>query len=137
MSYLTVDAYDGLDTVKQFMKDKKYSFPVLMEDGYLSAADVNAFPTTWFLDPDGRKAFEKVGSSKRVQEEFTWRVEALLGNTPPCKSRFSVSLKVLQTKLERRLFTAALALATVAPVPGVFVATIVPKSKDFGSATPA
>ena len=51
---------------------------VLLDDGYVTAhADVRAFPTTWFLDRQGLIAFEKVGWSQELVEEFSWRIEAL------------------------------------------------------------
>ena len=52
--------------------------PVLLDTDYISKAGVSGFPTTWFLGPDGRKMFEKVGGSKHLLEEFTWRVEAMM-----------------------------------------------------------
>jgi thiol-disulfide isomerase/thioredoxin len=76
--FLTVDAKDSVEQVKKFMTEKKYTFPVMMEGDYLDQATVNGFPTTWFIDRSGNKVFEKNSSSRRVVEEFTWRVEALL-----------------------------------------------------------
>lgn len=81
--FVAIDAKDSLDQVKNFMAEKKYNFPVLMEGDYLNTAKIQGFPTTWFIDRDGKKVFEKMGSSKRVVEEFTWRVEAMLGSTEP------------------------------------------------------
>jgi hypothetical protein len=52
---------------------------VLLDDGYVTRAKVQAFPTTWFIDRDGRVAFEHVGASDVVFEEFVWRVELLRG----------------------------------------------------------
>ena len=41
--------------------------------------DEGAFPTTWFIDRDGRTWFENRGWSEELDQEFTWRVEALKG----------------------------------------------------------
>jgi hypothetical protein len=50
---------------------------VLIDDGYLAKAGVFAFPTTWFLDREGRIAFDVEGWTKELVEEFSWRIEAL------------------------------------------------------------
>jgi hypothetical protein len=59
------------------MAEQKYDFSVLLDDGLVSKNDIRGFPTTWFLDPAGRIAFEKRGWTERLLEEFSWRVEAL------------------------------------------------------------
>ena len=53
-------------------------FRVLLDNGYVAQkAKITSFPTTWFLDRDGKKAFEKVGWSEQLLEEFSWRIEAI------------------------------------------------------------
>jgi hypothetical protein len=53
-------------------------FPVLLDQQYVSdKAGIHSFPTTWFLDQQGRKAFETVGASEKLLEEFSWRIDAL------------------------------------------------------------
>ena len=71
-------ARDVLDT---FMVENEYDFTVLVDDGYVQKAGVNAFPTTWFVDGDGYIQFVKLGggSDSHLEEEFAWRVEALRG----------------------------------------------------------
>ncbi|HEY3926845.1 MAG TPA: redoxin domain-containing protein [Candidatus Koribacter sp.] len=76
--FLTVDEGDTADQVSKFLADKKYTLPVLMQTEYTRKADVNAFPTTWFIDPNGRIDYEKIGSSQRLVEEFTWRLESMM-----------------------------------------------------------
>ena len=70
------NARDVLDT---FMVENEYDFTVLVDDGYVQKAGVNAFPTTWFVDGDGYIQFVKLGggSDSHLEEEFAWRVEAL------------------------------------------------------------
>lgn len=63
--------------VPKWMQTNKYNFNVLLDDGYLNKAGINAFPTTWFIDKDGRIAFVKVGWTQKLTEEFSWRIEAL------------------------------------------------------------
>ena len=61
--------------VAQWMEKNNFSFRVLFDDGYVSNSDIHAFPTTWFLDTTGKKAFEKKGWSEKLLEEFSWRIE--------------------------------------------------------------
>ncbi|MEJ2679719.1 MAG: redoxin domain-containing protein, partial [Gemmatimonadota bacterium] len=73
----TIDNDPDPDEVRAWMAKRKFDFPVLLDDGYVGDADVHVFPTTWFVDPDGRIAFVKTGWSASLAEEFSWRVEAL------------------------------------------------------------
>jgi tetratricopeptide (TPR) repeat protein/peroxiredoxin len=75
--FITIDNDPDPETVRQFMARRQFDFPVLLDDGYVTRAKVQAFPTTWFIDRDGRVAFEHVGASDVVFEEFVWRVELL------------------------------------------------------------
>jgi tetratricopeptide (TPR) repeat protein len=74
---LTIDNDPNPDDVPPWIAQKKYTFPVLIDDGYVDKAGLRAFPTTWFVDAQGRKVFEKVGWSEKLLEEFSWRVEAI------------------------------------------------------------
>jgi hypothetical protein len=74
---LTIDNDPSPEKVRDWMRRKKFDFRVLLDDGYLDKTGVHAFPTTWFLDKEGRKVFEKAGYSKHLAEEFAWRVEAI------------------------------------------------------------
>jgi|WetSurMetagenome_2_1015567.scaffolds.fasta_scaffold10156_2 tetratricopeptide (TPR) repeat protein len=77
VAILTIDNDQNPDSVKPWMAEKKYTFPVLLDERYVTAAGITTFPTTWFLDQEGRKVFEKVGWSQELLEEFGWRIEAL------------------------------------------------------------
>jgi thiol-disulfide isomerase/thioredoxin len=81
--FLTIDSQDTLERVKKFTTEKHYTFPVLMEGDYLNQVKIPGFPTTWFVDRDGNKVFEKSGSSRRIVEEFGWRVEAMMEGQAP------------------------------------------------------
>lgn len=74
---VTIDNDEDLALVRKFMAEKHYEFPVLLDDGYVAANGVTGFPTTWFLDPQGRIAFDKKGANDKLQEEWSWRIEAL------------------------------------------------------------
>jgi thiol-disulfide isomerase/thioredoxin len=74
---LTIDNDANPDDVKPWMAQKKYAFPVLIDDGYVNKVGLHSFPTTWFVDMQGRKVYEKVGWSEKLLEEFSWRIEAV------------------------------------------------------------
>ena len=77
VAILTIDNDANPDDVLPWVRQKKFTFPVLLDDQYVTKVGITAFPTTWFLDQDGRKVLEKVGWSQELLEEFTWRIEAL------------------------------------------------------------
>jgi tetratricopeptide (TPR) repeat protein len=81
VAILTIDNDRDPGEVPPWMKQRNFTFPVLIDDGYVDRIGVNAFPTTWFLDRDGRKAFVKVGWSEKLVEEFGWRIEAIRAGT--------------------------------------------------------
>lgn len=76
---LTINNDTNPDIVAPWMEEKEYDFDVLLDDGYVTEVGVHAFPTTWFVDRDGRIAFIKEGWSESLAQEFGWRVEALRG----------------------------------------------------------
>ncbi len=84
VAVLTLDQGDTLEVVKKFMADKKYSMPVMVNDGYIDKtpqfSNGGAFPTTLFIDKNGKVAFVKVGNSSNLVEEFSWRVDLLKEN---------------------------------------------------------
>lgn len=77
VAILTINNDEDLETIRKFMKDKKYDFAVLRDENYLQTVGINVFPTTWFIDREGKIAFVKVGSSDKLLEEFGWRIEEL------------------------------------------------------------
>lgn len=74
---LTINNDDDVNKLRRFMADKNYDFTVLHDEKYLDSIGVNAFPTTWFIDRDGKISFIKVGGSDKLIEEFGWRIEEL------------------------------------------------------------
>ena len=85
VAILTIDNDQNPSDVPPWMKQRGFTFPVLLDDGYVTKVGVHAFPTTWFLDREGRKVFEKVGWSEKLLEEFSWRVEAIRGASSVAK----------------------------------------------------
>ncbi len=77
VAILTIDNDRNPDDVAPWMAQKKYTFPVLFDDGFVARSGITAFPTTWFLDREGRRVFVKVGWSEKLLEEFSWRIEAI------------------------------------------------------------
>lgn len=77
VAIFTVNNDPDLDKVKKWMADQKYDFDVLLDDGWLGKQSMFSFPTTWFIDPQGRLAFEKRGWSEKLVQEFSWRIDAL------------------------------------------------------------
>lgn len=73
---LTINNDDSAEKVKKWMAEKKYAFPVLLDDAFV-IQHIRVFPTTWFIDESGQLAFEKKGWSEKLVEEFSWRIEAL------------------------------------------------------------
>ena len=74
---LTVNSDNDPAKVAKWMEKNGYTFPVLIDDGYARKARVKVFPTTWFLDAEGKIAFETMGGAANLFDEFSWRIEAL------------------------------------------------------------
>ncbi len=75
-----MDSYDELENIKKFIADKKYDFPVLVGDSYLENVMKGAtyvFPTTIFIDKQGKIPFVKRGNTGNLFEDFGWRIEDL------------------------------------------------------------
>lgn len=85
--FITVDYNDTPEALHDFMTQKKLDFPVVLDENRWASdkAQVTAYPTTWFVDRDGRLVWKHVGASDVVLEEFLWRVEMLKSGTQPLK----------------------------------------------------
>jgi peroxiredoxin len=77
---LTISNDDNVDDLREWMIKHEYDFRVLLDDGYADRVGIMAWPTTWFIDGDGKIGFSKRGSSESLAEEFGWRAEHLRGN---------------------------------------------------------
>ena len=69
------------DVIEEYLGKNNFDFTVLVDDGYVERAGVNAWPTTWFVDREGYVQFVKIGTALKLDEEFAWRVEALRDET--------------------------------------------------------
>jgi thiol-disulfide isomerase/thioredoxin/predicted Zn-dependent protease len=74
---LTINNDGNASMVQNWMKEKRYDFTVLLEDGYNSRVGIRSYPTTWFIDKEGRIAYIKRSYSSSLVEEFSLRIEDL------------------------------------------------------------
>ena len=65
------------DVIEAYLSKNDFDFTVLVDDGYVTRAGVSAWPTTWFVDREGYVQYVQIGSTMKLDEEFTWRVEAI------------------------------------------------------------
>lgn len=65
------------DVIEEYLAKNDFDFTVLVDDDYVTRAGVSAWPTTWFVDREGYIQFVKIGTATKLDEEFSWRVEAL------------------------------------------------------------
>jgi thiol-disulfide isomerase/thioredoxin/Tfp pilus assembly protein PilF len=77
VAILTINNDAEVANVRKWMAEQKYDFAVLLDDGFVRRNTIQSFPTTWFIDRKGRIAYEKVGWTQKLLEEFSWRVDEL------------------------------------------------------------
>lgn len=63
--------------VQSILTAKHYTVPVLRGYEYSQLAGIRGTPTTWFVDNNGKLAFENVGGSPHLVQEFGWRLDAM------------------------------------------------------------
>lgn len=51
---LSINNDKNLQEVADWQRDRSFTFTTLLDDGYARSAKVHSFPTTWFLDREGR-----------------------------------------------------------------------------------
>jgi thiol-disulfide isomerase/thioredoxin len=74
---LTVNIDHDPVRVRRWIADNKFPLTVLLDDGWAGKQPVAGYPTTWFIDPDGRIAFTILGATANLVNEFRWRIDAL------------------------------------------------------------
>lgn len=79
VAIVTISNDKNLSDLKEWMTTRRYTIPTLFDDRYTESSQISAWPTTWFLDRDGRIQYVAVGNTGALVEEWTWRVEALRG----------------------------------------------------------
>lgn len=78
-------------TIENYIKSHNFQFTVLRGPDYATNNHINAIPLTWFIDPNGKLVFSKLGSSKNLIQEFNWRIEALRN---PATSNSTASIQM-------------------------------------------
>ncbi|MDC0672962.1 TlpA disulfide reductase family protein [Nannocystis radixulma] len=73
---LSVHILETREVVEAWMAEHGYRFAVAMGTDWWQSAGLRSFPSTWFLDRQGRIAFE-TGGLPDLPLEFAWRVEAM------------------------------------------------------------
>ncbi|MBZ5715935.1 TlpA disulfide reductase family protein [Nannocystis pusilla] len=73
---LSVHALETREVVEAWMAEHGHRFAVAMADGWCHTAKVWSFPSTWFIDRQGRIAYE-TGGMPDLPLEFAWRVAAM------------------------------------------------------------
>lgn len=74
---ITMNNDPKVRTVRNWIADHSYEFPVLRAKKYVREVNIHAFPTTWFLNEEGEVAFVKIGLAENLVKSFSWRIEAL------------------------------------------------------------
>ncbi len=74
-----------VENAKKFMADNKYTFPVLIDDKAVEKYGVEGIPTKFFIDKQGKIAFESIGFGGYQQaiDELTVGIELLLAEPGP------------------------------------------------------
>lgn len=83
----------NLPEVRTFLTENRYSFPVLISNGYMSEAKIDSFPRAWFVDGTGSMRYAKAEETERLFEEFSERVEQMRESEAP-NSRSSLAFVV-------------------------------------------
>jgi thiol-disulfide isomerase/thioredoxin len=77
VAIFTISNDKDLGELRDWMAKRKLTIPTLFDDGYVAKqAQINAFPTTWFIDNTGKVQFRAVGNTGALVEEWSWRLEA-------------------------------------------------------------
>jgi thiol-disulfide isomerase/thioredoxin len=65
---LTLNIDDEVGMVQPFMKENKYTFPVLLGQAYAESQGVNSIPRNWVVSFDGKIMFEGIGFGNDGEE---------------------------------------------------------------------
>ncbi len=65
---LTLNTDEEVGMVEPFMKQNKYTFPVLLGQAYAEKQGVNSIPRNWIVSSDGKIMFEGIGFSNNGEE---------------------------------------------------------------------
>ena len=65
---LTLNTDEDVGMVEPFMKENKYSFPVLLGEAYAESQGVNSIPRNWIISAEGKMVFEGIGFGNDGEE---------------------------------------------------------------------
>jgi thiol-disulfide isomerase/thioredoxin len=65
---LTLNTDEEVGKVDPFMKENKYTFPVLLGQAYSQSQGVNSIPRNWIVSADGKIMFEGIGFGNDGEE---------------------------------------------------------------------
>ena len=71
---LTLNTDEEVGKVDPFMKENKYTFPVLLGQAYSEGQGVNSIPRNWIVSTDGKIMFEGIGFGNDGEE---WMKKAI------------------------------------------------------------
>lgn len=74
---LTLNTDEEVGLVEPFMKQNKYTFPVLLAQAYADAQGVNSIPRNWVVAADGKVMFEGIGFGNDGEEWMKKAVQAI------------------------------------------------------------
>lgn len=80
---LTLNIDQELGMVEPFMKENKYSFPVLLGQAYAEGQGVNSIPRNWVVSFDGKVIYEGIGFGNNGEEwikKATQMIEKVKGS---------------------------------------------------------
>jgi thiol-disulfide isomerase/thioredoxin len=80
IAFLAVST-DSTDTptssITSYIDKNHFTFPVARGADYATTNRINTIPLTWWVNPEGKIIYSKLGGSQELVDEFTWRIEAL------------------------------------------------------------
>jgi len=65
---LTLNTDEDVGMVEPFMKENKFSFPVLLGQAYADGQGVNSIPRNWIVSADGKIVYEGIGFGNNGDE---------------------------------------------------------------------
>ena len=74
---LTLNTDEEVGKVEPFMKENKYTFPVLLAQQYADGNGVNSIPRNWVISIDGKLMFEGIGFGGDGEEWIKKAVEMI------------------------------------------------------------
>jgi hypothetical protein len=65
---ITLNTDEEVGRVEPFMKENKYTFPVLLGQAYAESQGINSIPRNWVVSFNGKVMFEGIGFGDEGEE---------------------------------------------------------------------